>query len=397
MKEKFKICVVTGTRAEYGLLYWLMKGIQSSEDLSLQLVVTGMHLSPEFGLTSQQIEDDGFDIQRKVEILLSSDTALGVCKSMGLAMISFADVFADLQPDLLVVLGDRYEVFAAASAALVCNVCIAHIHGGETTEGAFDEAFRHSITKMAHLHFTATEEYRNRVIQLGEHPESVFNVGAIGVDNIRRFKLLSKKEFEDSVGFSLAKRNLLVTFHPVTLEQDSAGHQFSNLLDALDGLSETHLFFTKANADTDGRIINNMIDRYVSANPHKAVAHTSLGQIRYLSALQYMDGVVGNSSSGIIEAPSFKIATINIGDRQKGRTMASSIISCGPSLKDIKEALERLGSREFRQEVTTVVNPYELGGTTDRILNIITQHVGKINIKKTFFDLVRYRCKKGNL
>jgi len=387
MTGKRKICVITGTRAEYGLLYWLMKEIEDSNDLELQLVVTGMHLSPEFGLTYQQIEDDGFVVKHKVEMLLSSDTPVGISKSMGLAMIGFADVFADLLPDLLVVLGDRFEIFAAASAALVCKVPIAHIHGGEITEGAFDEAFRHSITKMAHLHFTATEEYRNRVIQLGEQPDNVFNVGAIGIDNIKRFKLLSREDFEESVDLKLAKRNLLITFHPVTLEEGTAAEQFANLLQVLDELEETHLFFTKANADTDGRIINEMIDNFVSRNADKAIAHTSLGQIRYLSALQYMDGVVGNSSSGIIEAPSFQIGTVNIGDRQKGRIQASTIISCSPSLKSLRKALLRLDTTEFREHIRNVKNPYEFQGTLAKIINVIGCNIGNIPTKKTFYDL----------
>lgn len=275
-----------------------MKGVQADDDLSLQVIATGMHLSPEFGLTYQEIEKD-FHIDKKIEMLLSSDTAVGISKSMGLAQISFAEAYEDLQPDMIVVLGDRYEIFSAVSAAMIANIPIAHLHGGETTEGAFDEAIRHSITKMSHLHFTATDEYRNRVIQLGEQPERAFNVGGMGIENIKRLPLLDKKAFESSINFSLAEKNLLVTFHPVTLENATAKEQFQSLLDAIDQLESTHIIFTKANSDTDGRIINQMIDEYVSENPHKSVGVASLGQLRYLSVLQYVDGVVGNSSSGL--------------------------------------------------------------------------------------------------
>ncbi len=307
---KRKICIVTGTRAEYGLLYWLMKEIEKDRDLELQLIATGMHLSPEFGLTYKEVEKD-FKIDKKIEILLSSDTAIGVSKSMGLAQISFTEAYEELKPDILVVLGDRYEIFSAVASAMIGNIPIAHLHGGETTEGAFDESIRHSITKMSHLHFTATDEYKNRVIQLGEHPSRVFNVGGLGIDNIKKLKLLSKDEFEASIDFKLNKKNILVTFHPVTLENSTAKEQFQILLDVVDELEDTHIIFTKANSDTDGRVINNMIDEYVKNHNDKAVCFTSLGQLRYLSALQYVDAMVGNSSSGLAEAPSFKIGTIN--------------------------------------------------------------------------------------
>ena len=304
-----KICVVTGTRAEYGLLYWLMKEIESDDDLELQIIATGMHLSPESGLTYKEIEKE-FRIDKKIEMLLSSDTPVGISKSMGLAQISFAEAYDELRPDIVVVLGDRYEIFSAASAAMIGRIPIAHLHGGETTEGAFDESIRHAVTKMSHLHFTATEEYRKRVIQLGEHPDRVFNVGGLGIDNIKKLELLSKSEFEDSIGFKLDKKNILVTFHPVTLEDSTASEQFRNLLDAIDELKKTHIIFTKANSDTDGRVINSMIDEYAQSHNDKAIAFTSLGQLRYLSALRYVDAVVGNSSSGLAEAPSFKVGTI---------------------------------------------------------------------------------------
>ena len=312
------ICIVTGTRAEYGLLYWLMKEIQNDPNLVLQIIVTGMHLSSEFGLTYKQIEKDGFKIDKKIEMLLSSDTPIGISKSMGLGVIGFAEAYADLKPDIVVLLGDRFEIFSAASAAIIARIPIAHLHGGETTEGAFDEAIRHSITKMSHLHFTAAEEYRRRVIQLAEFPARVFNVGGLGIDNIKKLKLMSREEFENSINFKLDPKNLMITFHPVTLEHATAGEQFQNLLNALDELHDTRFIFTKPNADTEGRIITQMIDDYVSRNKYEAVSFVNLGQLRYLSAMQFIDGVVGNSLSGLAGGPTFKIGTINIGDRQRG-------------------------------------------------------------------------------
>lgn len=381
-----KICVVTGTRAEYGLLYWLMKGIQADPDLDLQLIVTGMHLSPEFGLTYEEIEKE-FKINKKIEMLLSSDTAIGISKSVGLAQISFAESFEDLQPDLVIVLGDRYEIFAASSAAMIARIPIAHIHGGETTEGAFDEAIRHSITKMSHLHFTATEQYRNRVIQLGEAPERVFNFGGMGIENIKRLKLLDKEEFERSIDFKLAEKNILITFHPVTLEKSTARQQFIELLEALDELDDTHLIFTKANSDTDGRIINKLIDEYANANPLKAKAFISLGQLRYLSALQFMDAVVGNSSSGLSEAPSFKIATVNIGDRQKGRIKATSVIDCDPDKASITKNLKEVYTLEMKKILEQSDNPYGDGLASLEIINIIKKTNIDNLLKKNFYDL----------
>ncbi len=384
-KLKRKICVVTGTRAEYGLLTPLLKNIEEDSELELQLLVTGAHLSPEFGLTYKEIEQN-FRINKKIEILLSSDTPIGISKSMGLAQIGFAEAFDELKPDIVVVLGDRYEIFSAASAATVACLPIAHIHGGETTEGAFDEAFRHSITKMSHLHFTAADEYRQRVIQLGENPSMVFNVGAIGIDNIKNMKLLSREEFEKSIDFKLDKKNLLVTFHPVTLEDSTAKAQFEELLAAIDGLKDTNVIFTKANADTDGRIINQMCDEYVVTNAHKAVVFTSLGQLRYLSALQYVDAVVGNSSSGIIEAPSFKIGTINIGDRQKGRIRAQSVIDCEPKQSNIVDALARLYSGEFQANLKNVQNPYGNGMAAKQIREVLKKVELSNILKKSFYS-----------
>lgn len=384
--NKRKICVVTGTRAEYGLLYWLMKEIEEDDTLELQLIVTGMHLSPEFGLTYKTIEKD-FKIDKKIDMLLSSDTAIGISKSMGLAQISFAEAYDELKPDMLVVLGDRYEIFASVSSAMIFNIPIAHLHGGETTEGAFDESIRHSITKMSHLHFTANKEYQNRVIQLGEQPDKVFNLGGLGIDNIKKLRLLNKEEFEKSIDFKLNKKNILVTFHPVTLENSTASEQFQNLLDAIDTLEDTNIIFTKANSDTDGRVINSMIDEYVQNNIDKSVGFTSLGQLRYLSALQYVDAMVGNSSSGLAEAPTFKIGTINIGDRQKGRLMANSVIDCENDLLSIQNAFTRLYTNNFTQTLKSSTNPYGDGGASKKIKDIL-QNINLDGIvKKSFFNI----------
>ncbi len=381
-----KICVITGTRAEYGLLYYLMSAIEADPELELQIIATGMHLSSEFGLTYKEIEKD-FTITKKIEMLLSSDTPIGISKSMGLAQISFAESFEELKPDLIVVLGDRFEIFSATSAAMISRIPIAHLHGGETTEGAFDESIRHSITKMAHLHFTAADEYRRRVIQLGEHPSRVFNVGGMGIDAIQRITLLSKAELEKSIGFTFGTKNLLVTFHPVTLESHTAADQFQELLSALDILTDTHIIFTKANSDTDGRIINTMIDTYVSRNTHKAIAFASMGQLRYLSALQFVDAVVGNSSSGLLEAPSFHIGTINIGDRQRGRLKAASVIDSSPNQNDINESLTRLYTPEFQYQLTSVKNLYGEGGAVEKIVHILKHTELNDLLKKSFYDI----------
>lgn len=381
-----KICIVTGTRAEYGLLYWLMKGIEDDNELQLQIIVTGMHLSPEFGLTYKQIEKE-FHIDKKIEMLLSSDTHVGISKSMGLAQISFSESYEELNPDIVVVLGDRYEIFSAVSAAMIARIPIAHLHGGEATEGLIDEPIRHSITKMSHLHFTAAEEYKNRVIQLGEEPSRVFNVGGLGIENIKKLNLLSKVEFEESIDFKLNKKNVLVTFHPVTLENSTAKEQFEELLSVLDTLNETSIIFTKANSDTDGRVINQMIDEYVSKNTHKSVCFTSLGQLRYLSALKYVDAAVGNSSSGLIEVPSFQKGTINIGDRQKGRIKAESVIDCNPDEASIKTAFEELYSEEFQNKLQNIENPYGSGNASVKIIEELKKVKLDNILKKSFYDI----------
>ncbi len=386
---KKNICIITGTRAEYGLLCPLIKKINEDDQFNLQLLVTGMHLSPEFGLTYKQIKEAGYKIDEKVEILLSSDTSIGISKSMGLAIISFSEVFDRLKPDMVVVLGDRYEIFSAVSVANISRIPVCHLHGGETTEGAFDENLRHSITKMSYLHFTSTEEYRKRVIQLGESPDRVFNVGAIGIENIKKMNLLSKEELERSINFKLDKKYAIVTFHPVTLENNTAKNQFKELLLVLDKIKDLKVIFTKANSDTDGRIINNMIDEFVLTDKERFISFTSMGSLRYLSAIKYSDIVIGNSSSGIVEVPSFNKPTINIGDRQKGRIQAKSIINCKPVKNDIEKAIERALSDEFLENIKDVKNPYGDGNVSDKVIEKIKYFLenDKINLKKKFYDL----------
>jgi GDP/UDP-N,N'-diacetylbacillosamine 2-epimerase (hydrolysing) len=382
-----KICVITGTRAEYGLLYWTMKQIQESADLELQICVTGMHLAPEFGLTYHQIQQDGFFINEKIEILLSSDTAVGVSKSIGLGVIGFSEAFQRVKPDLILLLGDRFEIFSAAVAAMICKIPIAHCHGGEATEGLIDESIRHSVTKMSQLHFTSTEEYRNRVIQLGEQPNHVFNVGALGIENINRLELLDRAATEASINFKLADKNILVTFHPVTLEDATSEYQFRELLEVLDLLENTNIIFTKPNADTDGRIIIAMIDDYVARNSHKSIAFISLGQLRYLSLLQYVDLVVGNSSSGLIEVPSFKIPTINIGDRQRGRLKSETVIDCEPIKSSILKALEISKSENFRNLLNSAENPYGCGDSSGKIVSVLSDIDLNGILKKKFYNI----------
>ena len=381
-----KFCVITGTRAEYGLLRWIMQGIKDDPELTLQIIAAGMHLSPEFGLTYREIEKDGFQIDRKVEMLTSSDTPVGIAKSMGLGLIGFADVFNELMPDLIVVLGDRFEIFASVSAALVARIPVAHLHGGERTEGAFDEALRHSITKMSQLHFVAAEEYRQRVIQLGEQPERVFLVGGLGIDNIKRLKLLDRAELEVSLDFKLGQKSLLITFHPVTLEASTATEQMTELLAALSALNDTQLVFTLPNADTDGRALIKMVEQFVAAHPNARV-YTSLGQLRYLSCIAQVDGVVGNSSSGLTEVPSFRKGTVNIGARQRGRLQAASVINCEPTRAGIETALQRLYAIDFQETLPQIVNPYGEGGAASKVVHTIKHCALQGIVKKTFHDL----------
>jgi UDP-N-acetylglucosamine 2-epimerase (non-hydrolysing)/GDP/UDP-N,N'-diacetylbacillosamine 2-epimerase (hydrolysing) len=385
-----RVCVVTGTRAEYGLLYWLMKEIEGDPALELQLIATGAHLSPEFGSTYRVIESDGFRIDAKVEMLLSSDSAVGSTKSLGLAVIGFADALDRLRPDVLVLLGDRIEVLAAAQAAMVAQIPIAHIHGGELTEGVIDEAIRHAVTKMSHLHFTAAEEYRERVLQLGEAPARVFNTGAVGVDNLSRLTLLTRAELEESLGFPLGPSPvLLCTYHPETLSGESPATAVAEVFRALDRIPGARVVMTKANADAGGREINQAIDEYAAARTDRVAAFTSLGQLRYLSLLRVADVVVGNSSSGIIEAPAAGTATVNIGERQRGRLAAPSIISCGGSEEEIVAAIARALSPEFQAVVAEGVTHFGSGGASAAIKRVLKETPLDEILQKTFHDLRR--------
>lgn len=382
-----KICVVTGTRAEYGLLYWLLREIESDDELQLQTIVTGMHLSPEFGLTYKIIEQDGFCIDAKVEMLLSSDTPIGITKSIGLGVIGFADALDRLKPDIMVVLGDRYEIFAAAQAAMVHNIPIAHIHGGETTEGAIDEAIRHSITKMAHLHFVSAEPYRKRVIQLGEQPERVFNFGAPGIDNIIKLKLLNQEELEASINFTLGDKFFLVTYHSVTMSFNTVKIVMENLLRALEYYPDYRVLFTKPNSDTGGYIISNLVDEYVKRHPKQAIACTSLGQVRYLSAMRLCSAVIGNSSSGIIEAPVFNKPTVNIGNRQKGRIKVSTIIDCGEKENEIVSSITTVLSDDFQKRLNNS-KPLKYDGNISAKIKQVLKNIQLKNIlAKQFYDL----------
>lgn len=388
MTNARKVCVVTGTRAEYGLLYWLMQEIAGDSGLELQLVVTGAHLSPEFGSTYRVIEADGFRIDAKVEMLLSSDTAVGSTKSLGLAVIGFADAFERLRPDVVVLLGDRIEVLAAAQAAMVARIPIAHIHGGELTEGVIDEAIRHAVTKMSHLHFTAAEEYRDRVLQLGEAPERVYNTGAVGLDNLSRLQLLTRAELEESLGFALGPGPvLLCTHHPETLSGESPAAAMAEIFRALDRIPGARVVITKANADAGGREINRAIDEYAAARPGRVAAFTSLGQLRYLSLLRAADVVVGNSSSGIIEAPAAGTATVNIGERQRGRLAAPSVITCGGTEAEIVAAIERALTPEFRAVAAEGVTHFGRGGASAAIKRVLKEAPLDAILRKTFHDL----------
>lgn len=381
------ISILTATRAEYGLLKPIISKLSKINEFDLRIVTTGAHLSPEFGLTYQEIVQDGFIIDEKIEILLSSDTPSSISKTMGLAMINFADYFKRINPDLLLVLGDRYETLAVATTAMVQKIPIAHLYGGETTEGAIDESIRHAITKLSYIHFTSTSNYRNRVIKMGEHPSRVFNVGAIGIENIKNERLLSKKSLEENLAIDLSKPYAVVTFHPVTLENNSSKVQIQSLLDVCKEYRNYNFIFTKSNADAEGRIINQLIDEYVSKFDN-ITAFTSLGTLRYLSALKYSSMVIGNSSSGLIEAPSFGIPTINIGDRQKGRLQSDSVINCKSTYEGIKQAIDLATSENFIKKAKATINPYGEGETSTKIISVVRDFImkDKLELKKSFYD-----------
>jgi GDP/UDP-N,N'-diacetylbacillosamine 2-epimerase (hydrolysing) len=378
--------VVTGSRADYGLLRLVMKGIEAEPNLTLQIIATGMHLSPTFGLTYREIEGDGFKINQKIECLSSSDSPVAIAEAAARSLSGCAKAFDVLKPDLVLVLGDRFEIFAACSAALVAGIPIAHIHGGEVTAGAYDEAFRHSITKMSSLHFVATEEYKKRVIQLGENPSTVHLVGGLGVDAIKSLKLLNKKEIAQTLGINFATKSLLVTFHPATLDIQSPAEQIRELLLALADRSDTTLIFTLPNADTGGIGIMEQIKEFVNRNSN-AYSFDSLGQLMYLSCMSNMDGVVGNSSSGILEAPTLKVGTVNIGHRQLGRSQSESVINVNANRKEIEYALEKLYSPEFRSTLEICKSPYGEGGASSQILSILREARLDLVIEKFFYDL----------
>jgi len=382
-----KICVITTSRAEYGLLYWLMKGIKEDIDLQLQLVVTGTHLSPEFGSTIDQIRDDGFHVDRSFDLRMHNDSPAGISHSLAIAIDGFATALATLNPDIIVLLGDRFEILGAAATALIANIPVAHIHGGELTLGAIDDSIRHSITKMSAIHFAAAEEYRQRIIQLGENPQRVHNVGGMGLDSIKKLKLLSKKDLESHLGIKLRKKNFLITFHPETLDPKEANHHFQELLAVLEEEKESLLIFTFPNADTGNKALLKSLEDFVKINQDNCLLYKSLGQLYYLSLMKYAHAVVGNSSSGIIEAPSFKIATINIGKRQEGRIRAASVIDCNPDRESIKKAFKKVYSTAFAEILKQVKNPFGNGGAADKVIKYLKScNLDELRFKK-FYDL----------
>lgn len=381
-----RLCVVTGSRAEYGLLAPIILSASQREEFDLSVIVTGAHLSPEFGYTANEIEKDGIEIDRKIEILLSSDSNIGVCKAVGLAVISFAEALDQINPDVLLVLGDRYEIFAATTAAMLIGIPIAHCHGGELTQGAYDDSLRHSITKMSELHFVANDVYRKRVIQLGEKPSRVHNVGGLGVDCITSVKILERDMLGKSLGFDLRDRNFLITYHPLTMDKDGGMKELDALLEALETVNDIGLVFTMPNGDNVSRRIAAKIERFCKKR-NNARIYSSLGQQRYYSCLHHFDGVIGNSSSGIAEAPSFRTGTINIGDRQKGREFASSIISCRGDTLEISKAIEMLLSKDFQQQLEFCKNTYGESGASEKILKVLSEYKFERFKRKEFHDV----------
>ena len=383
-----KISVITGSRSEFGLLQWVIKGIQEENQLELSLLVTGMHLSPEFGATYKNIEDTGFKIDKKIEILMSSDTSIGISKSTGLGIISISEALEQIKPDLVMVLGDRFEIFSACIAATFLKIPIAHIHGGERTEGSIDESIRHSITKLSHFHFASTEEYKKRIIQLGENPKNVFCTGTPGIDSIYNYKLLNKSQIESKLNFKLGNLSATVTYHPDTLEKDINPKNINNLLSALNEFEDLKVIFCLPNADTYGRTLSSIVKKYFVDNPNKGITSINLGQKVYLSAIKNTNLVIGNSSSGIIEAPSFKKPTVNVGERQKGRLSGDTVIHVNNSKKSIIAGIEKALSKEFLSKIKKSINPYGDKGASKRIVDTIKQiKLNDNTIKKEFFDM----------
>jgi len=380
-----KIAVFTGTRAEYGLLYWLLKDIKSDVELDLQLLVSGAHLSPEFGNTYLEIEQDGFVIDEKIEMLLSSDTAVGVSKSMGLGVLGFTDALNRLQPNALVILGDRFEALAAAQTALILRIPVIHLHGGEITEGAYDDSIRHAITKLSYLHGTSTEMYRKRVIQLGESPERVKNVGAIGLDHLKRTSLMDLTDLSSALGFMLSEKYFVVTYHPATLGEGSPEESFKALLGALDCFPDYKVIITYPNADDGGRRIIPLLESFSAANTDRVLAVKSLGQVRYLSAIKHASAVIGNSSSGIIEVPAFDVPTVNVGSRQKGRLAAKSVLHCDETKFGIECAISKALKRSYKAKGETIINPYGSGDCSSRV--ILMLKALNADTYKSFYDI----------
>ena len=384
------ICVVTGTRAEYHILYPLIKKLNESDDYNLKLAVTGSHLSAKYGNTYQDIEKDDIPIDIKIPILSDEDNVTDINIAMSKAIVGFDKYFGSTNIDFVFILGDRYELLSVAIAAMNHRIPIGHISCGDSTEGAIDECIRHSITKMSSILFPGCEAYRKRVIQLGENPNRVFNVGELGVENALNVKRMTRKELSDSLNFDLSGKFCVLTFHPVTLEENTAGIEFQQLLDSLDNFPELKIIFTKSNADAGGLFINRMIDEYVQKHSDRATSVFSLGLVRYLSALSIADAVIGNSSSGILETPSFAVPTVNIGDRQKGRIQAKNIINCEPYEKEITAAVSKALSKEFRDEVRDTISPYGDGKTSDIImekLDYFFNNPEEFPLKKSFYDL----------
>ena len=386
MKIK-KIYLVTGSRADYGLLYWLIKGLKKEKQFDLSIITTGMHFKSKFGNTHKEIIKDGFKITKKINILSSLNTAKGSLLSTSKGISEFSKYFDKNKPDLLIILGDRFEIFSAVISAYFLNIPIVHISGGELTYGALDDAIRHSITKMSWWHFVSTKEYMKRVIQLGEDPNRVFVVGGLGAESIKKTKLINKKSLEKIIKFKFGKKNLIVTYHPETLQPNNAKRQFSEVLKSLKGISNLKIIFTATNADAEGNIINKMIKEFVNKNPKNTKFIKSFGRISYLSTLKFVDGIVGNSSSGITEAPVFNIGTVNIGDRQNGRIKPKSVIDCKAEKQNIQRSIKKIYSKNFQKKLKNIDNIYYKGNTSDKIINKIKTFKLPNQLKKSFYDI----------
>ncbi len=381
-----KICVITGNRSDYGILRELLKNIQNSDDLILKLIVTGSHLSPSYGYTIREIEEDGLKIHKRIEILLSSDTSIGMSKAMGLSLISFSEAFEEIKPDIILILGDRFEIFSAAISALNASIPIAHIHGGELSFGSIDDSIRHSITKISHLHFVSTSKYKNRILQLGERENRVFNVGALALDNIKKISKISKSELENYFSFKFQKKNLIATFHPTTITNTKVEFELNELFSAIKFFSDIQFIFTMPSPDKKGKFIWQKIKDFCEEFDN-CIYIKSFGQKRYFSALNYVDGVIGNSSSGIIEVPSFGKGSINIGERQEGRVQAKSVINVECESNSIKKGIKKLYESKFKLTLKNTKNPYEKVDTVKNIISVLKTVELENILKKKFNDI----------